>query len=148
MKRDALDDLDADVRDHIERETADNIDRGMTPDEARAAALKKFGNTALAKEDARAVWIPVWFDQLVQDARYGLRMLRRTPAFSAVVMLTLALGIGLTTAVFSVVNAVLVRPLSYPSPDRLVWIATSEERGNEELVMSLDLIAWNDQAQS
>src|SRR5438093_2394852 len=148
MKRHVLDDLDADIRDHIERETADNIGRGMTPDEARAAALKKFGNIALAKEEARAVWIPVWFDQLLQDARYGLRTIRRTPAFSAVVMLTLALGIGLTTAVFSVVNAVLVRPLSYPAADRVVWIATSEERSKEELVLSPDLMAWRDQAQS
>jgi hypothetical protein len=136
MKRHALDDLDADIRDHIERETADNIDRGMTPDDARAAALRAFGSIALTKENARAVWIPVWFDQLIQDARYGLRMIRRAPAFSAVVMLTLALGIGLTTAVFGVVNAVLVRPLSYPNAERLVWIATSEEGSNEELVLS------------
>jgi putative ABC transport system permease protein len=148
MKRHALDDLDADIRDHIERETADNIDRGMTPDDARAAALRAFGSIALTKENARAVWIPVWFDQLIQDARYGLRMIRRAPAFSAVVMLTLALGIGLTTAVFGVVNAVLVRPLSYPNAERLVWIATSEEGSNEELVLSPDLIAWRDQAQS
>src|SRR5262245_43115421 len=98
MKRNALDDLDADIRDHLERETADNIDRGMTPDDARAAALKKFGSIALAKENTRAIWVPVWLDQLAQDARYGLRMMRRTPAFSAVVMLTFALGIGLTTA--------------------------------------------------
>src|SRR5262245_1932192 len=148
-RRDALDDLDADIRDHIERETADNIERGMTPDDARAAALKKFGSIALAKEDARAVWIPVWIDQLVQDARYGLRMIRRTPAFSAVVMLTLALGIGLTTAVFSVVNAVLVRPLSYPAPDRLVWIGTYDEGGRgEDFVASPDFLAWRDQATS
>src|SRR5437899_1826371 len=87
-RRRVLDELDADIRDHIERETADNIDRGMTPDDARAAALRKFGNISLAREDARAVWIPVWFDQLLQDARYGLRMIRRRPAFSAVVMLS------------------------------------------------------------
>ena len=148
MKRHALDDLDADIRDHIERETADNIERGMTPDDARAAALRAFGSVALTKENVRAVWIPVWFDQLIQDARYGLRMIRRAPAFSAVVMLTLALGIGLTTAVFGVVNAVLVRPLLYPNAERLVWIATSEEGSNEELVLSPDLIAWRDQAQS
>jgi hypothetical protein len=148
VKRHALDDLDADIRDHIERETTDNIARGMNPDDARAAALKAFGSIALTKENARAVWVPVWFDQLIQDARYALRMIRRAPAFSAVVMLTLALGIGLTTAVFGVVNAVLVRPLSYPSAERLVWIATSEEGSNEELVLSPDLMAWRDQAQS
>src|SRR5262245_13176000 len=148
MKRNALDDLDADIRDHLERETADNIDRGMTPDAARAAALKTFGSIALAKEDARAVWIPIWIDQLVQDARYSLRTIRRTPAFSAVVMLTLALGIGLTTAVFSVVNAVLVRPLSYPDADRLVWLATPDERLNDEFVISPELVAWRDQVQS
>jgi len=148
MKRDALDDLDADIRDHIARETADNIDRGMTPDDARAAALRKFGSVALAKEDARAMWIPVWFDQLVQDTRYGLRMLRRSPGFSVVVMVTLALGIGLTTAVFSVVNAVLVRPLSYPHPERLLWIATYDDRSKDEVVISPDLVAWREHAAS
>jgi hypothetical protein len=66
-----LTDLDADIRDHIARETQDNIDRGMTPEEARFAALRKFGSVTLAKEDTRAVWIPVWLDQFRQDVRYA-----------------------------------------------------------------------------
>ena len=147
-RRRSLDGLDADVRDHIERETQENIDRGMAPDEAHDAALRAFGNVALTMEHARAVWIPVWLDQLAQDARYGLRMLRRNPAFSFVVILTLAIGIGLTTAVFSVVDAVLVRPLSYPAADRLVWVATYDARGGDEFVASPDFVAWREQSSS
>ena len=79
IRRHPLDGLDADIRDHIERETQDNIARGMASDEAREAALRAFGNIAMTAEDTRAVWIPVWLDQLLQDARYGLRMCRRAP---------------------------------------------------------------------
>jgi len=147
-RRRSLDDLDEDIRDHIARETDENVGRGMTPADARDAALRKFGNVTLAKEGVRAVWIPIWFDQVLQDARYGFRMLRRNPGFSAVVILTLALGIGLNTAVFSVVNAVLVRPLSYASPERLVWIATYDDRSPMEFVTAPDFLAFREQASS
>lgn len=71
-----LEDLDDEIRDHIDREMRDNIDRGMAADAARAAALRKFGDVTLAKEDARAVWVPIWIDQVLQDLRYGLRIVR------------------------------------------------------------------------
>ncbi len=121
-RRRSLEDLDGDIRDHLERETADNIDRGMTPSDARDAALRKFGNVALAKEEARAVWIPTWVDQLLQDMRYALRMFSRTPGFSVIVVLTLALGIGATTAIFSVVNNLLLTPPAFKHADRLVYL--------------------------
>src|SRR4051794_41790146 len=81
--RHPLDGLDDDIRDHLERETQDNIDRGMTPDEAREKARRAFGNVTLIMEDTRAVWIPVWIDQLLQDSRYGLRMLWRAAGVCA-----------------------------------------------------------------
>ena len=120
MKKHPLADLEADIRDHIEQETKDNIERGMAPDEARYAALRKFGNAALVREDARAVWIQPWIDGIWQDVRHGCRTLCKGPAFAAVVIATLAIGIGGTTAVFSVLQAVLLAPLPYEQPGQLV----------------------------
>lgn len=147
-RRSELADLDQEIRDHIELETQDNIERGMAPDDARYAALRKFGNVARVKEDTHAVWLPQWIDSIRQDVRDGLRRLRRNPAFSIVVVLTLALGIGLSTVAYSVFHAVLVRPLSYPDPDRLVWLSTSDEADLIELLSAVEFIDWREQSTS
>src|SRR4029453_5298295 len=93
-RRRALDTLDDDIRDHIERETRDNLDRGRGPEEGRRLALLKFGNVALVKEDTRAIWRWQRVEQLVQDSWYAIRVLRRRPVYALLSVLTLALGIG------------------------------------------------------
>ena len=130
FRRASLDaDLDAEIAGHLEEAIEDNVRAGMTPEEARRRALIRFGGVTQAVETQRDARGLPFLDTLRQDARYAVRAMRRDPAFSAVVVLVLALGIGANVAVFSVVNTILLRPLAFRDPGRLVWFTTNEGKG-------------------
>src|SRR6266581_602414 len=135
-------DLDEEVRSHLDMATQARVERGADQKEAERAARREFGNFGLVKEVTREAWGGSWLRDLANDARYGLRILLKNPGFTTVAVLTLALGIGANTAIFSVVNAVLLRPLPYHDPARLVWADEYWPRIKDEVVPGPDYTNW------
>ena len=123
----ANDDLRDELQSHLEMQTAENIRRGMHPDEARRQALLASGGLTVAAQAVREQRGLPWIESLVADIKYALRALRHTPAFTAVVVITLALGIGANTAIFSVVRGVLLKPLPHRDGDRLLYLRQSTD---------------------
>jgi predicted permease len=148
-RRRAEDELDEEIRAHLELETEQNIEAGMSPEEARCAALRTFGSVTLSKEESRSMWGFRPLETLWQDVRFGLRMLWKSPSFTIVAIVALALGIGANTAIFSVVNTVLLRPLPYKEPERLVmvWEDASKHGYPRDTPAAANYIDWREQNQ-
>ncbi len=140
--------LDEELRFHLEQETEENLARGMSMEEARWAALRSFGGVEQVKEKSRDARGIRWLEELWQDVRYGLRVLVQKRGFTLTVVITLALGIGANTAIFSLVNAVLLRELPFRDPDQVMWVwSTRTDRDKAPFTLP-DFLDYRDQNQT
>ena len=140
--------FDAEIEQHLDLLTERYVRQGMPAGEARSAATRQFGNTALLREDRRTMQTITSIETVVRDLQYAVRMLRGNPAFTSAVVLTLALGIGANTAIFSVYNGVLLKPLPYADPDRLVMLSEQQRTGELGTVAPANFVDWREQSHS
>jgi hypothetical protein len=154
IRRKRLDrELDDELQYHLERQIEEGRNAGLLPEEAQYAALRAMGAIAKSKEECRDMRRVNFVDDLLRDLAYAGRSLRRSPGFAALAVLIMALGIGANTAVFSVVNTVLLKPLSYRDPDRIATLSYSSTTGkaassSSEQVSIPNLQNWHDQSSS
>src|SRR5579864_1051282 len=142
FRRDKLNrDLADELKFHVEMRTRENVAAGMSPKEARDAALRQFGNVGAVTEETREAWGLVWLESIAQDVRYGMRGFRRSPAFTLTALAAIALGIGSTTAVFSVVDRLLFRGLPYPNAGRLVTWGVIAPIEQDEFMLETPYVA-------
>ena len=141
--------LNDELQFHLDQQVKENIARGLAPDEARYAALRTFGNPTVLRDEARSSWSWNWLEKFLRDLRYGVRTLTRSPGFSLTAILVMALGIGATTSLFTIVRAVLLKPLPFRDPENLVMVyehfRDSSTGDGFNVVSPADFNEWREQ---
>jgi len=141
-RRNLANELEQEMDAHLQFLTDENVERGMEPEEARAAARREFGNMTRVRERSYQSWQFPTIESLFQDVRYAARGIWKARVFSLIVILTLAVGIGANTAIFSAMYAVLLKPLPFPSGERLVWFGESSAKASGISVTWLNFDHW------